>query len=85
MTLDLTGKHCHVIFSAACKNAGFPGPQMRTLLILLFGKTKAFFGNDAARKNGAFSHTLFPENERETSELKKGNMLSVKSKATCKN
>ena len=43
---------------------------MRALLILLFGKTKAFFGKDTARENTAFLHTLFVENERETSKLK---------------
>ena len=48
-----------------------PGQQIRTLLlILLFGKTKVFFGKDAARKKTAFLHTLFVENERETSKLK---------------
>ena len=40
------------------------------VLILLFGKTKAFFGKDTARKKTAFLHTLFVENERETSKLK---------------
>ena len=44
--------------------------QVLASLIQLFGKTKALFGNDAARKNTAFLHTLFVENERETSELK---------------
>ena len=44
--------------------------QMRASLILLFGKTKAFFGKDTARKNTAFLHTLFVEKERETSKLK---------------
>ena len=46
--------------------------QMRASLILLFGKTKAFFGKDTARKKTAFLHTLFVENERETSKLKWG-------------
>ena len=45
---------------------------MRASLILLFGKTKAFFGKDTARKKTAFLHTLFVENERETSKLKWG-------------
>ena len=44
-------------------------------LILLFGKTKAFFGKDTARKKTAFLHTLFVENERETSKLKYGDMF----------
>ena len=44
--------------------------QMRASLILLFGKTKAFFGKDTARKKTAFLHTLFMEKERETSKLK---------------
>ena len=44
--------------------------QMRASLILLFGKTEAFFGKDTARKKTAFLHTLFVENERETSKLK---------------
>ena len=49
--------------------------QMRASLILLFGKTKAFFGKDTARKKTAFLHTLFVENERETSKLKLGGMF----------
>ena len=48
---------------------------MRASLILLFGKTKAFFGKDTARKKILFFHTLFLENERETSKLKKGGMF----------
>ena len=47
-----------------------PWQQMHASLILLFGKTKAFFGKDTARKKTAFLHTLFVENERETSKLK---------------
>ena len=47
---------------------------MRASLILLFGKTKAFFGKDTA----AFLHTLFVENERETSKLKWGVMFFYK-------
>ena len=43
---------------------------MRASLILLFGKTKAFFGNDTARNTTVFLHMLFVENERETSKLK---------------
>ena len=49
--------------------------QTRASLILLFGKTKAFFGKDTARKKTAFLHTLFVENERETSKLKWGAMF----------
>ena len=52
--------------------------QMRASLILLFGKTKAFFGKDTARKKTAFLHTLFVENERETSRLKWGVMFFYK-------
>ena len=52
--------------------------QMRASLILLFGKTKAFFGKDTARKKTAFLHTLFVENERETSKLKWGVMFFYK-------
>ena len=48
----------------------FSWRQMRALLILLFGKTKALFGKDTARKTTAFLYTLFVENKRETSELK---------------
>ena len=44
-------------------------------LILLFGKTKASFGKDTARKKTAFLLTLFVENERETSKLKWGGMF----------
>ena len=35
---------------------------------MLLGKTKDLFGKDAVRKNNAVLHTLFVENERETSE-----------------
>ena len=59
--------------------------QMRASLILLFGKTKAFFGKDTARKKTAFLHTLFVENERETSNLNGGLCFSIKWKATCRN
>ena len=52
--------------------------QMRASLILLFGKTKAFFGKDTARKKTAFLHTLFVENERETSKLNWGAMFFYK-------
>ena len=52
--------------------------QMRASLILLFGKTKAFFRKDTARKKTAFLHTLFVENERETSKLKWGVMFFYK-------
>ena len=52
--------------------------QMRASLILLFGKTKAFFGKDTAREKTAFLHTLFVENERETSKLKWGAMFFYK-------
>ena len=52
--------------------------KMRASLILLFGKTKAFFGKDTARKKTAFLHTLFVENERETSRLKWGAMFFCK-------
>ena len=47
-----------------------PWRQMRASLILLFGNTKALFGKDATRKNLQLLHTLFVENERETSKLK---------------
>ena len=53
------------------------------------GKTKAFFGKDTARTKTPFLHTLFLENERETSKLKwpggGGVRFSMKWKATCKN
>ena len=48
---------------------------MRTLLILLFGKTKALFGKDTARKKTAFLHTFFVENERETGKLITGGIF----------
>ena len=89
MTLDLTGKHCNVIFSAVfvfrlreithAKMQVFlnqPWREMRTSLILLFGKTKALFGKDAARKkNCVFAYIKVVENERETSELKIGDYV----------
>ena len=49
-----------------------PWRQMCALLILLSGKTKALFGNDAARKKLQILHMLFLENKRETSKLKWG-------------
>ena len=52
-----------------------PWRQMHASLILLFAKTKAFFGKDTTRKTTAFLHTLFVENERETSKLKYGGMF----------
>ena len=69
-----------------------PWRQMRTSLILLFGKTKVLFEKVAARKKQTvFLHTLFVENERETSEQKWGGggggglCFSMKLKATGKN
>ena len=60
MTLDLTGKRCPVIFFC-CFVFRFREiffnqhwRQMRASLILLFGKTKAFFGKDTARKKLRF-------------------------------
>ena len=76
MTLNFTRKHCPVIFFSrnnACTSAGFPEPALATntrFADSLFGKTKALFGKDAAREKDLFLHTLFVENERETSELK---------------
>ena len=49
-----------------------PWRQMRASLILLFGKTKALFGKDAAQKKLRFCIRYFLENERETSEPKRG-------------
>ena len=55
----------------ACKNAGFPEPaEAANAQILLFRKTKALFGKDAAREKTAFLHTLIVENKRETNEQK---------------
>ena len=48
-----------------------PWRQTHTLLILLFEKTKALFGRDAARKKTVFFLTLFVGNKRETSDLQK--------------
>ena len=49
---------------------------MRASLILLFGKTKAFFGKDTARKKTAFLHTLLLENEKEKpANLNRGGMF----------
>ena len=36
-----------------------PWRQMRTLLVLMFGKTKALFGKDGIRQKNAFLQTLF--------------------------
>ena len=82
MTLDLTGKHCRVIFSAvlfsfsrnnACKNAGFSEPAMAAnahFADSIVWKNKCFVWKDAARKKTVFLHKLVMENERENSELK---------------
>ena len=71
MTLDLTGKHCPVIFSAVLFSfSGImhanmqlflkqPWWKMHASLILLIAKRKALFGKDAARKKSAFLHTIF--------------------------
>ena len=52
-----------------------PWQQIRTSLILLFGKTKALFGTNATKKENVFLHTLFVESERETSKQKQGAMF----------
>ena len=52
-----------------------PWRQMHASMILLFGKTKALFGKEAARKKLRFLHTIFVEYERETSKLKYGVMF----------
>ena len=55
-----------------------PWQQMRASLIILFGKTKALFGKDAARKKCIiiiifcihYTMSCNEKNERETSEQK---------------
>ena len=51
---------------------------MRASLILLFGKQKLSLERTPPGKKTAFLHTLFVENERETSKLKWGAMFFYK-------
>ena len=80
MTLDLTGKHCHVILSAvlfldnACKNAGFREPAMAAnthFADSIVWKNESFVWKGRSQeKRTAFLQMLFVENESETSKLK---------------
>ena len=77
MTLDLTGNHCPVIFTAvffsfsrnnACKNTGFPEPALaanaRFAEFIVY--KKALFGKHAARKkkNGFCTRYLWKKKEK---------------------
>ena len=82
MTLNLTGKHCCVIFPAvfffflrnnACKNADFPEPALvanARFTDSIVWKNKSFVWKGRRQEKTAFLHMLFVENERETRELK---------------
>ena len=79
-TTDLTGKHCTVIFSAVFVfvfekyNAGFLEPALAAnarFADSFVWKNKSFLWKRRRQeKKTAFLHTLFVENERETSKLK---------------
>ena len=91
VTLDLTGKHRPMIFFCCfvfrfreiCLNQ--PWWQMRASLILLFGKTKAFFGKDIARKKPRFCICYLWKMKEKPANLNSGVCFSLKWKATCKN
>ena len=59
--------------------------QMRASLILLFGKTKAFFGKDTARKKLRFCIRYLWKMEEKPANLNRGLCFSIKWKATCRN
>ena len=63
-----------------------PWQQMRALMILLFGKTKAFFGKDTARKKKlCFCIRYLWKMKEKPANLNRGVCFSLKWKATCKN
>ena len=57
--------------------------QMRASLILLFGKTKAFFGKDTARKKLRFCIRYLWKMKEKPANLNRGLCFSIKWKATC--
>ena len=59
--------------------------QMRAALILLFGKTKAFFGKDTARKKMRFFIRYLWKRKEKPANLNRGVCFSMKWKATCQN
>ena len=59
--------------------------QMRASLILLFGKTKAFFGKDTARKKLRFCLRYLWKMKEKPANLNRGLCFSTKWKATCRN
>ena len=59
--------------------------QMRASLILLFGKTKAFFGKDTARKKLHFCICYLWKMKEKPANLNMGVCFSTKWKATCRN
>ena len=59
--------------------------QMRASLILLFGKTKAFFGKDTARKKLRFCIRYLWKMKEKPANLNRGLCFSIKWKATCRN
>ena len=61
--------------------------QMHASVILLFGKAKAFFGKDTARKKTPFLHSLryFWKMKEKPANLNRGSCFSMKWEATCKN
>ena len=59
--------------------------QMRASLILLFGKTKAFFGKDTARKKLHFCILYLWKMKEKPANLNRGLCFSIKWKATCRN
>ena len=59
--------------------------QMRASLILLFGKTKAFFGKDTTRKKLRFCTRYLWKRKEKPANLNRGVCFSMKWKATCQN
>ena len=59
--------------------------QMRASLILLFGKTKVFFGKDTARKKLRFCIRYLWKMKEKPANLNSWLCFSIKWKATCRN
>ena len=92
VTLDLTGKRCPVIFSAVLFfvfekfSSTSTGGKCALRWFYCLEKQELSLERTPPGKKTAFLHTLFLENERETSKLKnKGVCFSIKWKATCRN
>ena len=84
VTLDLTGKRCPVIFSAVLFfvfekfSSTSTGGKCALRWFYCLEKQKLSLERTPPGKKTAFLHTLFVENERETSKLKWGAMFFYK-------